>query len=77
MKQKMTETISKVEREGWNAENLVEESAGVESDEIIRQLLRGDESIGDPDDRDIIGSARSINSDYTHENGNESKPEAK
>jgi hypothetical protein len=47
--------IPKVEREGWKAEKLVEEATNEESDDIVRKMLRGDETRGNPDERDIAG----------------------
>lgn len=43
-------------REGWTAEDLGEESAYEGSTEISRRLRRGDESVGDPDKRDVAGA---------------------
>lgn len=47
------------EREGWSAEELAEEASLQESDEITRQILRGDETKGDADERDVVGSVDS------------------
>lgn len=55
MQKKNQEENSNVEREGWKAEEIAEEAANKESDEITRQMLRGDESKGDPDERDVAG----------------------
>lgn len=51
--------ITNVERDEWNAEELTEQSPYLESDEVQRQMLRGDESKGDADARDIVGSNQS------------------
>ena len=59
MKQKLKEEIPNVERNGWQAEELVEESANKDPDETVRQILRGDETKGSPDNRDIAGSPKS------------------
>jgi hypothetical protein len=49
--------------QGWNAEDIADNIAGEASnkdaDEIQRQVLRGDETEGDPNDRDNAGSAHS------------------
>lgn len=45
-----------VEREGWSAEKLGEESASEDATEIGRRLRRGDETRGDPDARDVAGA---------------------
>lgn len=39
-----------------SAEELGRESSNREPDDILRQLLRKDESKGDPDDRDVAGT---------------------
>lgn len=49
------EDIPNVKRDGWKAEELVEESTNEESDDIVRKMLRGDETKGNPDERDIAG----------------------
>lgn len=49
----------KAEREGWTAEEISKESHPVNEDEIKRQILRGDETKGDADKRDIVGSSDS------------------
>jgi hypothetical protein len=51
--------ISNVERDEWNAEELNEQSPYLQSDEVQRQMLRGDETEGKPDDRDVVGSNES------------------
>lgn len=48
--------IENVERDQWNAEELIEQSPYLESDEVQRQMLRGDESKGDADARDVVGA---------------------
>ncbi len=44
-------------RQGWEIQNLSDEASQKDEDEIQRQTLRGDESKGNPDDRDHAGSA--------------------
>jgi len=51
--------FSKAKREGWSAEEISEESTNMPPDEIKRQMLRGDETQGNADDRDVAGSANS------------------
>ena len=46
-----------IEDKHLSVEELVEESANQPADETLRQVLRGDESKGDADERDIVGSA--------------------
>jgi hypothetical protein len=45
-----------VEKEGWNAEDLGEESSYEKETEISRRLRRGNETAGDPDARDVAGA---------------------
>lgn len=45
------ENIPDVKREGWKAEELIQESANQESDEIVQKIVRGD------DDADEIVNA--------------------
>jgi len=42
-------------REGWSVEQITDEATNKSSDETLRQVLRGDETKGDADDRDIVG----------------------
>ncbi len=60
----VTEELEKtnVEREGWQADELGEQSAYQDATEFARQIIRGDESKGDPDKRDIVGSIALIES---------------
>lgn len=48
-----------VKREGWNTKRLSEESSNKEPDEILRETLRGDETEGDANERDITGRVNS------------------
>ncbi len=59
MQKQDEENIPNIERQGWNAEKIAEEAANQQPDEITRKILRGDESEGNPDERDIAGSAGS------------------
>lgn len=59
MPEKDDQQFSKTEREDWSAEKISEESTNLSPDEIERQMLRGDETEGNADDRDIAGSANS------------------
>lgn len=44
------------QREGWDSKKLSDEASQKDGDEIQREMRRGDESKGNPDDRDIVGS---------------------
>jgi hypothetical protein len=58
------------EREGWDIKKLSDEASQKDDDEIQRQTLRGDESKGNPDNRDNAGS---VASDDTPQGREESK----
>ncbi len=45
--------------QNWDAKEIFNEASQADEDEIQRQTLRGDETKGDPDDRDHAGSADS------------------
>ncbi|MCY7345962.1 MAG: hypothetical protein LH614_07035 [Pyrinomonadaceae bacterium] len=57
---KENEEIPNVERQDWSVKEIVDQSTNKFSDETLREILRGDESQGDPDERDIVGSPDSI-----------------
>lgn len=59
MQEEKDKDFPEVERQGWKAEELAEEATNKESDEITRQILRGDETEGDPDERDVAGGVSS------------------
>ncbi len=46
-------------RQGWDIQKLAEEASQKDADEFQRQILRGDETKGNPDNRDIAGSVKS------------------
>ncbi len=52
-----------VERDGFTAEELGEASAYNDTTEIAQQMRRGDETKGDPNDRDIVGATTAANND--------------
>lgn len=43
-------------RNGWSAEDLGEESSYEGTTEISRRLRRGNETVADPNDRDVAGA---------------------
>ncbi len=45
-----------VKRDGWSAEELGEQSSYEGTTEIKRRLARRDETVGNPDERDVAGS---------------------
>lgn len=48
--------FSKSGREDWSVEDIANEAVNLMPDEIQRQMLRGDESEGDADERDVVGN---------------------
>ncbi len=62
--------ITDVNREGWSIEQITDEATNKSSDETLRQVLRGDETKGDADERDIIGG---VNSNETPHGREEAK----
>ena len=52
-----------VEREGFTAEELGEASSYNDTTEIAQQMRRGDETKGDPNDRDVVGATTAANGD--------------
>lgn len=65
--------ISDVERQGWSTEQIVRESSNKEPDETVRQILRGDESKGDPDERDLAGGPDPADTPHGREESKEIK----
>jgi hypothetical protein len=45
-----------VKKDGWTAEELGEQSSYEKETEIGRRLRRGDETLGDPNRRDVAGA---------------------
>ena len=43
-------------REGWDVDKLGDEASQKNTDEIQRETLRGDETEGDANERDIVGN---------------------
>jgi hypothetical protein len=71
-----------VKKEVWSAEELGEQSTYEDTTEISRRLRRGDETVGDPNARDVAGAipekdtphgraARDRPHESTEENSNE------
>jgi len=52
-----------VERDGFTAEELGEASAYDNTTEMAQMMRRGDETEGDPNDRDVVGATTAANSD--------------
>lgn len=59
-RQKENEELKNVEREDWNVKDLADEATNKSADETLRQVLRGDETKGDPNERDVVGDSDSI-----------------
>ncbi len=52
-----------VERDGFTAEELGEASSYNDTTEIAQQMRRGDETEGDPEERDVVGATTAANDD--------------
>ena len=52
-----------VEQDGFTAAELGEASSYNDSTEMAQQMRRGDESEGDPNDRDAVGATNAANDD--------------
>lgn len=61
-------------KDGWKIKDLADEASLTDEDQIQRQILRGDESKGDPNDRDIAGA---VDVDETPHGGEETKTNSK
>ncbi len=71
--QKENEEISDVERDDWSVKQIADESTNQPSDETLRQFLRGDETKGDADERDVAGSSASIDTPQGREEAKKDK----
>jgi len=61
------EQFPDVERDNWSAEKISEEAANEPADDTVRKILRGDETEGDADDRDIAGGVESADTPHGSE----------
>lgn len=61
---------SNVNREDWNVDELNAESTNKPADETMREVLRGDATKGNADERDVAGS---VDSDETPQGREEAK----
>jgi hypothetical protein len=66
--------FSETGREGWSAEKLAEEGVNQMPDEMMRQILRGDEDGEKADDRDVVGT---VNRNETPQGREEAKRDSK
>ncbi len=62
-----SENFPDVEKNNWEAEEISKEGANKSSDEVIREMLRGDETQGNPDDRDLVGGVKSADTPHGRE----------
>lgn len=60
MVEKNNRKMKNIEREGWNADELAEEATNEDSEDIMRKMLRGDESEGDADERDVANTPKRL-----------------
>ncbi len=56
-----------IKRQGWDADELIDESVNKDSDDTVREMLRGDETKGNPDERDNAGSPKSEDTPHGRE----------
>lgn len=59
MQKKENDNFPDVEKQGWDPQEIASEASQAEPDEIMRQMLRGDETKGNADERDVAGSVDS------------------
>lgn len=77
MQKEGKEKLENVERQDWNAGKVAEEAANKEDDEIMRQMLRGDETEGNPDERDVVGTVDSDETPHGSEEARKNNTEKK
>lgn len=68
-----SEEMPQIEQQNWSVEKLADESVNKPADETMREVLRGDESKGDADERDIAGASDSINTPQGREEAKKDK----
>ena len=62
------EIVEGLDRPGRDEiKDITDEASHRDADGILRQTLRGDETEGDPDDRDIVGSQESKDTPHGRE----------
>ncbi|MEP6924708.1 MAG: hypothetical protein ABI954_09605 [Pyrinomonadaceae bacterium] len=62
-KQDANKSGSETTRENFSAEEIAQQASYDDSTQIAQQMRRGDESKGDPDERDEVGTAAGNKSD--------------
>lgn len=55
------------DRDEWEASEIADQSSNEQPDETMRKVLRGDESKGNPDDRDVVGGTEFIDTQHGRE----------
>lgn len=58
-KQNADRETQKIERDGFTAEEIGEEASYDDETETAQRMRRGDETKGDPDERDVVGAVKS------------------
>lgn len=56
-----------IKKDGWSADELGEQSSYEGATEMSRRLRRGDETAGDPDERDVAGAIPDEETPYGRE----------
>lgn len=64
-KEELTKKIERPDRS--EIEDITAEASLADADTILRQTLRGDETKGDPDERDHVGATRSEDTPHGRE----------
>lgn len=67
MRKEEIKNMADVKRQEWEAKKIAEEATNMPEDEVLREMLRGDETEGDPDDRDVAGSPEFKDTAYGRE----------
>lgn len=58
---------NEVKKQGWDADELAEQSSVKDADEIRREILRGGKNTEDADERDNAGSVNSSETPHGRE----------
>ena len=67
------EEMPNAERDDLNVKQVADEATNQSTDETLRQFLRGDETRGDADERDVVGGSDSIDTPQGREEAKQDK----
>jgi len=68
--------MTKAQRKDRIADEIVEQGSNITPDEVHRQIRRGNESVGDPDKRDVAGGPNRNETPQGREESKVDKPGA-